>query len=154
MWNSSIWPIDRTLSGATTLGQSGPWSDGNEWVLCIPQNSSITEASPSDYLVSYPGYRLGEFYPSAEMSSEYSSSPADWAKKNYSCLTGILVIMTSLKSSIQAICLQIIYIWYKYKQDLAENDPHKLIRHEIKPTNQPYRYLDFIKKKYPKNPPE
>ena len=26
---SSIWPIDRTLSGATTLGQSGPCSNGN-----------------------------------------------------------------------------------------------------------------------------
>ena len=34
---SSIWPIDRTLSGATTPGQSGPGSDGNEGVLCIPQ---------------------------------------------------------------------------------------------------------------------
>ena len=39
---SSIRPIDRTLSGATTLGQSGPGSDDNEWVLCIPQSSSIT----------------------------------------------------------------------------------------------------------------
>ena len=38
---NSIWPIDRTLSGATTLGQSGPGSDGNEGVLCIPQSSSI-----------------------------------------------------------------------------------------------------------------
>ena len=33
---SSIWPIDMTLSGAPTLGQSGPGSDGNERVLCIP----------------------------------------------------------------------------------------------------------------------
>ena len=41
---SSIWPIDRTLSGATTPGQSGPGSDGNEGVLRIPQNSSITGA--------------------------------------------------------------------------------------------------------------
>ena len=42
-----------TLLGATTPGQSGPESDGNKEVLCIPQNSSITEASPSDCLVSY-----------------------------------------------------------------------------------------------------
>ena len=28
---SSIWPIDRTLSGATTPSQSGPGSDGNEF---------------------------------------------------------------------------------------------------------------------------
>ena len=33
---SSIWPIDRTLSGATTPGQSGPGSDGNTGVLRIP----------------------------------------------------------------------------------------------------------------------
>ena len=33
---SFIWHIDRTLSGAKTQGQSGPGSDGNEWVLCIP----------------------------------------------------------------------------------------------------------------------
>ena len=32
--HSSIWPIDRILSSATTLGQSGPGSDGNEGV-CI-----------------------------------------------------------------------------------------------------------------------
>ena len=32
---SSIWPIDRILSGATTLGQGELGSDGNEVVLCI-----------------------------------------------------------------------------------------------------------------------
>ena len=50
--------MDRTLSGATTLGQSRPGSDGNEGVLHIPQSSSIIEASPLDYLVSYPGHSL------------------------------------------------------------------------------------------------
>ena len=49
---SSIWPIDRTLSGATTPGQSGPWSDSKDGVLRIPQSSCITGASPSDCLVS------------------------------------------------------------------------------------------------------
>ena len=44
--------IDRTLSDATTPGQSGPWSDGNERVLRFPQNSSIAGTSPSDCLVS------------------------------------------------------------------------------------------------------
>ena len=53
---SSIWPIDRTLPGATTPGQSGPGSDGNQGVLCIPQSSSITGTSPSDCLVSYHLY--------------------------------------------------------------------------------------------------
>ena len=43
---SSIWPIDRTLSDATIPSQSWPGSDGNEWVLRIPQSSSITKSSP------------------------------------------------------------------------------------------------------------
>ena len=45
--NSSIQPIDRKLSGATTA------CDGNEGVLHILHSSSITGASPSDCLVSY-----------------------------------------------------------------------------------------------------
>ena len=55
---SSIWPIDRTLLGATTLGKSEPESDGNKSVLCIPQNASITEATPSSCFVSYTGHSL------------------------------------------------------------------------------------------------
>ena len=47
-----------TLSGATTPGQNGPGSDGNEGVLCIPQSSNIAGTSPSDSLVSYPGHSL------------------------------------------------------------------------------------------------
>ena len=53
---SSIWPIDRNLSGATTPSQSGPGSDSNEEVLCNPQISSITKTSSSDCLVSYLGH--------------------------------------------------------------------------------------------------
>ena len=34
----SMWPIDRTLSGVTTLGQTGPGSNANEEVLHIPLN--------------------------------------------------------------------------------------------------------------------
>ena len=49
---SSIGTIDRTLLGATTPGQSGPGSDGNEGVLCITQRFSITGTSISDCLVS------------------------------------------------------------------------------------------------------
>ena len=58
--------------------QSGPKSDGNEGVFCIPQSSSITGTSPSD-LVSYPGHLLGS-YLSAEKQSVYSTAPADWAR--------------------------------------------------------------------------
>ena len=52
-------PLIGSLSGATTLGQSGPGSDGNKGVLRISQSSSIAVTSPSDCLVSYPGYLLG-----------------------------------------------------------------------------------------------
>ena len=51
MSNISTWSIDMTLSGATTLGQSGPGSDGDKEAFHILQNS-ITVASPSDSLVS------------------------------------------------------------------------------------------------------
>ena len=37
---SSIWPIDRTLSGNTIPSQSEPGSNSNEGVLHIPQSSS------------------------------------------------------------------------------------------------------------------
>ena len=78
--NNSIKSINWTLSGATTPGQSGPGNDGNEGVLRIPQSSSITGTSPSDYFVTYPGHSLKEFYPSAEVQLVYSTAPADWAK--------------------------------------------------------------------------
>ena len=48
---TSIWPIDTTLSGTTTPSQSGPGSDGKEWVPCIPGTSL------SDYLESYQDTR-------------------------------------------------------------------------------------------------
>ena len=44
MSNSSIWHIDKTLSGITTPSQNAPGSNGNEGVLHIPQ---ITEAESS-----------------------------------------------------------------------------------------------------------
>ena len=78
MSNSSIWPIDRTLSGATTPSQSRPGKDGNKGTLHIPQSSSITETSPSDCLVSYPEHS-GKSYPSAEMQSVYSAALPKWA---------------------------------------------------------------------------
>ena len=73
--------MNRALSGANILDQSGTGSDGNEEVLRIPQNSSITGISPSDCLVSYPGYLWGGSYPSAEVQSAYSTVPADCVKK-------------------------------------------------------------------------
>ena len=72
---SSIWLIERTLSGTTTQDQSGSGYNGNKEVF------SITGASPSDCSVSYPGHSLAGvgFYLCTEMHSVYSAAPADWA---------------------------------------------------------------------------
>ena len=48
--NSSIEPIYRNLSDATTPGQSGPGKDAIKGVHRITQNSSFTGASPLDCL--------------------------------------------------------------------------------------------------------
>ena len=80
MSNSSIWSIDRTLSSATTRGLSEPGSYGSEGVLHIPQSSSITEPSPSDCLMSYPGNSLEDSHLPAEMKSVNSADSADWAE--------------------------------------------------------------------------
>ena len=50
MSNISIWLNNRTLSGATTPGQSEPRSNSNELVLHIPLSSSIIGTTPSYFL--------------------------------------------------------------------------------------------------------
>ena len=80
MLNSSIWFIDRTLSGVTTSDKNGPVKDDNDGVPCIPQSSSIIGASPSDSLVPYPGHTLRESYLLAEIQLVYSTASADWAR--------------------------------------------------------------------------
>ena len=55
--------MDKTLSGATTLRQSGPGNNGNEGVLCVPQSSRNTGASPSVCFVSLTGDSLREVLP-------------------------------------------------------------------------------------------
>ena len=77
MLNSSIWLIDRTLSGATTPGLIGPGSYGNDGVFGILQSTSITGASPSDCLISFSGHSLGESYLSAEILLAFSTASAD-----------------------------------------------------------------------------
>ena len=62
------------------MTQSRPGSNGNEGVFHITQSSSITRASSLDCLVTYSGHSLGESYPSTEMQSTYSASPAGWVK--------------------------------------------------------------------------
>ena len=72
-------PIHRNLSGATTLNPSGTGSDSNERVLNIPQISTITGTSPSDFLCHIQDTHRGGSYPSAEKQSVCSTAPADWA---------------------------------------------------------------------------
>ena len=59
MSSSSIWPIDKPQSSASTLGPSEPESDSNERVLRIFRSSSIREASPS-YYVHFRANTLGK----------------------------------------------------------------------------------------------
>ena len=93
---SSIWPVDRTLS---TSGHSGPGWNGNEGVLSILQSSSITGASSSDYLVSYPERSFGESYPSAKMQSVFSAAPADWESLKLDFKAMFQVIDANLSST-------------------------------------------------------
>ena len=80
---SSIWPIVMTISGATTLDQSGPRINGNGRVRFILQNSRITGTSPSDCLVLYRGHSLVWVLPSAAKKSVYFTTPTDWANFTY-----------------------------------------------------------------------
>ena len=78
MFNSFILPTDRNLSGATTPDHNELFSDGIEEVLDIPQSSSITGASLSNCLASYPEHLWGGSYPTAKKQSVNSTAPADW----------------------------------------------------------------------------
>ena len=81
MSNSSIWPIDRNLSGTTSPGQSLLGNNENKEILPIPQISKA-RALPSEGLLSYPGYlHVGVAYFSAEMQSVYSTALADLTEK-------------------------------------------------------------------------
>ena len=100
--STQFWPIGRQWSGATTLGQSGPGSEGSEGVLCIPQSSCITGTSPLDCLVSYPGHSLGESYPSAEKQSVYSTAPADWATPDR-----VLSVMVMSRISVRNLFIEV-----------------------------------------------
>ena len=73
---NSIRPKDRDLSGATIPGQSRLGSNGNEGVLRMSQNLSITGTSPSDCFESFTGHSLGGTYSSSEVQSMYSIAPA------------------------------------------------------------------------------
>ena len=77
---NSIWRIDWPQSDATTQGQSGPESDGNEGVLRVPQSSSNTRTSSSDCLESYPVHSLGESLPLCRYAVGVFYSPSRLGK--------------------------------------------------------------------------
>ena len=79
--NTSIRPIDKTLSGATTTGLCGPGTNGNEGVLPIPLSSSITEASPSNCFVSYTGHPLAALLPLYKDAIDVFYSPSRLGSK-------------------------------------------------------------------------
>ena len=102
MSNSSIWPIDKTQSDATTPSQSGPGSNSIEGILHIPLTSKtggfairLFDVKTRTFFAGvstlgrdavgvfnspgWLGHSLGESYPLAEMQSVYSTAPADWA---------------------------------------------------------------------------
>ena len=87
---SSIWPIDRILSGVTTPSQNGPGSGDIEGVLHIPQSFRV---SPSDCLVPYPRHSLGEVLALCRDAVGVFYSPS-WLGKTKMRI--ILVMMVSL----------------------------------------------------------
>ena len=82
---SSIWPIDRAPSSATTSGQSGPGSDGNE--RAFPKALALLEPYRQTVYCHIRTLVVGRTYPSAEKQSVYSTHQADWAmeKRVSSC---------------------------------------------------------------------
>ena len=93
---SFIRPIDKPLSGATTLGQSRPGSDRNKGVVRIFQSSRISWVSRSNCLVFWTTHSLREPYPSAEKQLVYSAVPNDRA----------IIVLLSFN------ILRTLYVWH------------------------------------------
>ena len=99
--DGSNWPIERTLLGATTPGQSEPGSDGNRGVLRILQSFSVTGASPSGCLVSYQDTRWGSLTP-LQRSSRCILQP----QPNRPCYFSVLIRASySIKCIVCIICI-------------------------------------------------
>ena len=120
MSNSSILPIDRTISGATTPGQSGPESDGIIRDTRIPQSSSITGASPSNCLY-YLGHSLEGFTPLKRFNRYIlQSQPTGWFCKEYSLRIVIPAYRAKLsiwENSEQFFCIVLPRITYQRRKE-------------------------------------
>ena len=73
----SIWPIDRTQSGARIPGESEPGSNGKDGVLYILQSSKAW-ASPSDTACSNKRLPILELSYQCSQKYVFPSSKADW----------------------------------------------------------------------------
>ena len=73
-----------TLSGATTLGQSGPRSDGNEGYSVFSKVQAKWDTHHQIALCHTQDTWWGDSYPSAEMQSMYSAAPTqpNWLALN------------------------------------------------------------------------
>ena len=67
--------VDRTWTGTTTPGPSGPGSNGNEGVLNIPQSSRCSLVTHDTHLLWRGSYLLCTLY------SQVSLSPVDRSEK-------------------------------------------------------------------------
>ena len=77
-----MWPIDGTITGITTPGQSEPESKG---LFHIPQ-SSRTEAIPSDAVYCHNRILIGMWsYSFAKIQLVYFIAPAHWAVLFFGC---------------------------------------------------------------------
>ena len=62
--NNSIWLVDETLTGTTTLGQSASVSNGNEEVLYIPKVQGLKPYHQIEFcVISGHSLLVGELYP-------------------------------------------------------------------------------------------
>ena len=86
MSNSSILPIYKTLSGATTVGQSGSGSDITKGYSAFPKF-------------------IEEFYLSAGMQSVYSAAPTNWLRL-------FSIISRTLTGGVLLLCRYVISVSY------------------------------------------
>ena len=71
---SSFWPLDRTLTDATSPGKTAPVNDSNSGLLRIPQSSCMSETSLSECSVTYLWHSLWEGLTPLQRSSRFISS--------------------------------------------------------------------------------
>ena len=89
-----IYSLHRTLSGATSLGNSGPGSDGNEGYSAFPKTPALQE--PWHQIVRVISRTLvgGRSYPFAVMQLVYSMPPppAYWATQSITISYGLIYL--------------------------------------------------------------